>query len=171
MSSSATLPPPTPVGIRRPSQEIDTLRAEIGGLTSNLRHLSEELVTARKERAADKEGGLSVTKLHVPFLMVFAIVGLLVGVGTTASIFVGSTRAHISNDKIHVDDGAAKVRGGVAYSKDLADAISDLQAHDRAALRAIVKNSPIVCTPLKPGDVGYGRGKSGCTIGDPEIRQ
>jgi hypothetical protein len=160
----AASPPPPPGYVRRPTQDFDLLAASV-------RQLSEELTNERQARKEERDRGLSVTKLHVPFLMVFAVVGLLVGVGTTASIFVGTTRSHISNDKIHVDEGVAKVRGGVAYTKDIADAVSDVQAHERASLRAIVKNSPLVCTPLRPGDPGYGRGRTDCKFQEPEIRQ
>jgi hypothetical protein len=161
----AASPPPPPGGpFRRPTADFDLLAA-------NVRLLSEELAADRQARKDDKDRGLSVTKLHVPFLMVFVLLSVLVSVGTTAAIFVGSTRAHISNDKIHVDEGAAKARGGVAYTKDIAEAVSDVQAHERASLRAIVKNSPLVCTPLHPGDPGYGRGKTDCKFQEPEIRQ
>ncbi len=143
--------PPPPIGSRRPTEEIGILHSAIAEITLHLREVSEELATERKVRQEEKEKGISILRLQVPFLLWFVTVGGLVTAGISAGMFVNSTKAHIADTShLHADPVAVLARGGLAYQRDVdskvADAVSEIEKGDREALRVIVKSSPLICT-------------------------
>lgn len=155
--------PPPPLPGKSNTGEIETL-------SLHLRTLSEELANERKARQDEEKHGISILSLRVPFLMVFLIVAPLVGVGVGSTLFVNKANVHYADTFIHADHNTALAKGGIAYEKDVDDKVaaseSDRTKNDRAALRIIVKSSPITCTPIRAGSR-----ISECKLGEPVLRQ
>lgn len=155
--------PPPPLPGSSKTGEIETL-------SLHLRTLSDELAAERKARQNEEKNGISILNLRVPFLMVFLIVAPLVGVGVGSTLFVKKSNAHFDDTVIHADRNTVLAKGGIAYAKDVDDKVaaseSDRTKNDRAALRLIVKSSPITCTPIRAGSR-----ISECKLGEPVLRQ
>lgn len=133
--------------IARPRRATDETETAISSLLINVRQLSEELAAERSARQQDKEKGVSVLRLHVPFIMWFATVGGLIGGGIPVGLFVNSVKAHLADKAAHVDVARADAQGGLVYRKDFEAAVSNVEADDRRALRVLVKSSPLRCEP------------------------
>ena len=134
-------------------------------MSLHLRQVSDELATERKTRQDESQKGVSILRLHIPFLLAFATVGGVVAFGITGGMFVKSTQAHVSDMAIHADTAAVLSKGGIAYHKDVEDsiagAVSEIEQDNRAALRAIVRSSPLSCSQ------SHGRRSADCKFADP----
>lgn len=131
----------------RPRRATDEIETAISSLAVNLRQVSEELAAERKARQDEKDKGVSVLRLHVPFLLWFGTIGGLIGGGIPVGLFVHSTKEHLADKTIHVNSAHAEERGGLAYQKDVEAAVSNVDTNARGALRLIVKSSPLKCQP------------------------
>ncbi len=134
-------------------------------LISNMAAVSAELKIERELRAKEREQGISVTRLHVPFAALLTIVATLVAAGIAGGAFVASTRSHMTDGFIHADRATSFRKGGIAYVEDVkaevAGAVSDLEAANRRVGRAVRSAR---CVSEKHG----GHDVISCNVPDPE---
>lgn len=149
---------------RHNTQEIDALKASIGELSTHLKGVSSELAAEREARQNEKDKGVSVTRLHVPFLIWFVTFGGAVGGATAVGMFVHDTKVHTTDTLIHADRDEAIKKDGIAYKKEIADAVassaSDFEASVRRVNRAVKHGAQ--CKPSKV------HGEFLCAFEDPE---
>jgi hypothetical protein len=151
-------PPPFP---RTPTKEIDDRLVEF---SAHLRGISDELKAERDAREKREKSGVSILNLHVPFLAVLLTFGGVATAGLLGGMFIHNTTAHQDDKVIHADRTRAIQRDGIAYARDVKDAVES-EASDRAADvrrmdRAIRKGAQ--CKPSKI------RGELSCVFEDPE---
>lgn len=158
---SSVVPPPTRLGREH---DLDSMREVINDLSTHLRGVSEELAAERTERQKEREKGISVTRLHIPMVILFVVLAPLVSAGIAAGMFWRDAHEHMADVDIHASKVLALSRGGVAYTKDiddkLASKVSDLEAADRRVARAVKQGAQCTSDPKKKGAIS-------CAFTDP----
>jgi hypothetical protein len=100
----------------------------------------------------------------VPFLVVFLAFGGVAGAGLTGGMFIHDTIAHKSDTLIHGDRDQAIRKDGLAYKKDITDAVASSESDTRAEVRRVgraVKDG----AQCKPSKI---HGEFACAFADPE---
>jgi hypothetical protein len=138
------------------STEAGDLHGALGSLAERLTEISEGLAEDRKER----DGGVSILRLQVPFVLWFGFLAALVTIGTPTALFVHDVKTHLAASSARESD--AKIRGGIAYN-DSIDSLK-LRLNDQAAQGEALNlsigtvmttiKSPAVCRPVRGSPQG-----------------
>lgn len=152
-------PPPF---VRRPTGEMEMQLAQ---LSSHISGLASELANERAAREKSQKQGISITDISVPLMLVIVAFGAVMGAVIAGGLFYHETTTHIADTYVHADRNKAIQKDGVAYNRDLKEAIAS-EASDRDANIRRVERAVKGGAQCKPSKV---HGEWACAFTDPEL--
>ena len=109
---------------------------------------------------------VNINRVHIPFLVVIAFIGVIIGGVVSMTVVYATTRAHVIDEQIHINQASAIQGGGVAYKQDVYAVERKFEQAMRAEhskTRKMLKGMKISCR------AGNRRGQLDCDITLPEL--
>lgn len=107
---------------------------------------------------------VSINRVHVPLLVVIAFIGVIIGGVVSMTVVYATTRAHVIDEQIHINENSAVHGGGIAYKQDVAAVERRFEQRmqgEYRKTRKMLKGMTISCRNR--------RGALDCTVSLPEL--